>query len=365
MTSIPFFLACPECRSTKLVMEEISAILDPPFDTASGMRCNGCSRFYPIVEGIFVLWSDQLKRLELEQDSPIADLSDQVKQANIRIYNDISTDYGEHHDGALPYAQTQLFQKAIATDYRLSKLDGTRSVLVDVGCATGISLDIGSAGYRYTVGVDVSLTNLKAVVKRGHIAVLADAEKLPFAPDSIDMFTCFATLHHFPEPGRFVIESYRCIRPNGVMLIAGEPSRNSMYMGPLAKLAWHARKPVYRFLGRFSNRYYMHRNKEQQKINDLAEVNRTSGGFASETLEQFLADAGFEERKVFLGTDPSGYQKYSVPSWQQLVLRLLSFQNPFKRSNWANLTAMGRVKAKYRRSSGHSQSEASPDETRH
>lgn len=343
MKTVPPFLACPECRSTVLKHDTTSEVADPPFDSPDGLRCSDCSRFFPIVDGIYVFWSDQLKKLELEESVSNSDLSDRVKQANIRIYDEISTEYGEHHDGTRPYSQTQLFQKAIATDFRSSKLIASDSVLVDVGCATGASLDLGSAGYKHTVGVDVSLCNLRAVAERGHIAVLADAEKLPFASASVDMFTCFATLHHFPNPQQFVIESHRCLRDSGVTLIAGEPSSNSMYMGPLAKLAWDSRKPVYRFLGRFSDRFYMHRNKDQQELNDLAEVNRTSGGFALETLDQFLANAGFDERVVFFGTDPSGYRRFSPPSWQQFVLRLLSFQNPFRRSNWANLTAMGRV----------------------
>ena len=87
----------------------------------------------------------------------------------------------------------------------------------------------------------------------------------------------------------------------------------------------------------------MHRNREQQERNDLAEVNRTAGGFSEEQLEQFLAHAGFKDKVVFYGTDPDGFSNYATPPWQQLVLRLLSFQNPFKRSNWMNLTAVGRA----------------------
>ena len=344
MTDIPTFLACPECQTPTLVPAEADEKLPAPFDSRRGLSCSNCDRFYPVIDRIFVLWSDQLKSLQLaDANSEEASLSDKVKRANIQIYDEVTSEYGEHHDGSQPYTQTQLFLKAIANEFRNKQTTHEDSVVVDVGCAIGAGLDVGSFGYRYRVGVDISLGNLRAVADRGHIPVLADAERLPFAADSIDLMTCFATLHHFPDPQKYLVESRRCLRAGGVALIAGEPSNQSMHMGPLAKLAWDSRKPVYRFLGRFSSRFYMHRNRDQQELNDLAEVNRSAGGFSEDDLRGFLSTAGFEAVKVFYGTDPSGFQRYSRPPWQHLVLRTLSFRNPLKRSNWMNLSAVGRA----------------------
>ncbi len=337
------FLACPECHSTELTPTRLDEQLPEPYTTAEGFVCNGCGRTFPHVDGIYVLWSDQLKSLLLDQESELGDLSDKVKRANIEIYNEVTTEYGEHHDGSQPYAQTLLFLKAIANNFRLHPLPDDGSVLVDVGCATGVSLEHGSLGYDHVVGVDISMGNLRAVAKKGFIPVLADAEKLPFADSSIDLFTCFATLHHFPAPNVYVQESYRCSRNGGVTMIAGEPSKNSMRMSPIARLVWNARKPVYRFLGRFSERFYMHRNKAQQDKNDLAEINRTDGGFSPKQLDEFLSNAGFAYTCTFYGTDPDGFRKFSPPNWQQLVLRTLSAQNPLRVSNWMNLTAIGRA----------------------
>ena len=198
MTSVPEFIACPECHAHDWQhLDDVEFYA--PYDGEQGLRCGNCGRVYPIVDGIFVMWSDQLRTLL--HDGVVGDeMSDKVKQANIEIYNEVTTEYGEHHDGSQPYAQTLLFLKAIADNFRKAKLDTNKSVLVDVGCATGASLDLGAHAYRHTVGVDISLGNLKATRKRGHTAILADAEKLPFTQSGVDTITCFATLHHFRIP---------------------------------------------------------------------------------------------------------------------------------------------------------------------
>ena len=356
MIQPPPFLICPECHSGKLEPVRLQDRLPAPYDSDDGFECTGCGRSYPIVDNVFVLWSDQVRDLLLNGDlSDSAQLSDRVKKANIEIYNEVTEEYGEHHDGSQPYGQTLLFLKALADDYRARfSRPGDKSVLVDVGCATGASLDRGGLAYKYAVGVDISLGNLRAVVARGFTAVLADAEKLPFRPGSIDLITCFATLHHFPAPESFVRDARRSLCQDGVLMIAGEPSHQAMGMGVLAKLAWDLRKPVYRFLGRFSDRYYMHRSREQQERNDLAEFNRTGGGFAEDQLTQMLGNAGFGDVKLFYGTDPEGYVRFAVPPWQQLILRALSFQNPFRPRSWQNLTVIGRQE-------GSSMSGAPPD----
>ena len=184
------------------------------------------------------MWSDQLRELLLgTTDTNEASLSDQVKRANIEIYNEVTDEYGEHHDGSQPYSQTLLFLKALADDFRSGahRAKDSQRVLVDVGCATGASLDRGGWGYQARVGVDISLGNLRAVRERGHLAVLADAEKLPFAAGSVDLITCFATLHHFPAPEAFVVAAGQCLAEDGVLMIAGEPSPPGNEHGPISE----------------------------------------------------------------------------------------------------------------------------------
>jgi ubiquinone/menaquinone biosynthesis C-methylase UbiE len=59
--------------------------------------------------------------------------------------------------------------------------------ILDVGCATGIASPKGA------VGVDPSKELLK--LNKG-IAVLGNAERLPFADKSFDIITCLTVIHH-------------------------------------------------------------------------------------------------------------------------------------------------------------------------
>jgi ubiquinone/menaquinone biosynthesis C-methylase UbiE len=48
---------------------------------------------------------------------------------------------------------------------------------------------------------------------------LADAENLPFPDAGFDLVTCRIAAHHFPDPGRFVAEVVRVLRPGGLFLL--------------------------------------------------------------------------------------------------------------------------------------------------
>src|SRR5688500_18849659 len=85
---VPSFLACPVCRSSVLTPAHDLTPSPPPFDAREGLRCQGCGRGYPRVDGVWVMWSDELKRIELGKPADDADLADRVKWANITIYDD-------------------------------------------------------------------------------------------------------------------------------------------------------------------------------------------------------------------------------------------------------------------------------------
>lgn len=56
----------------------------------------------------------------------------------------------------------------------------------------------------------------------------ADAEDLPFEPESFDLVTCRIAAHHFPDCARFVAESARVLRPGASLwvqdhVLSGDP----------------------------------------------------------------------------------------------------------------------------------------------
>jgi SAM-dependent methyltransferase/uncharacterized protein YbaR (Trm112 family) len=347
---VPTYLACPECRSRALELaDDLAPRPQVPWAGRVGLRCGECQREFPWVEGVWVLWSDELAELiaagEPEPETATAPDARAVKQANFAVYQQVSEAYGEHADASVDYVDQLLLLKAHARELLAeTETEGParRRVLVDVGCASGFSLDVGSAGFAERVGVDISLANLKLVAARGHVAVLADAERLPFAQGSVDLLTCFAAMHHFPDAAAFLRSAGACLRPGGVLLSSADPSVENMHMGPLARAAWELRKPVYRHLAKISDRFYLHADARTQALTDLAEHHRTGGGFEPERLRAWLREAGLDEIEIFLGVDRRGRQRYGKPSWKEAVLKGLSGRNPLLRRNFVSLTALSR-----------------------
>ncbi|MCA9688023.1 MAG: methyltransferase domain-containing protein [Myxococcales bacterium] len=339
--NVPEFLACPECHAEELAWSDALPPSPAPFDSREGLVCRACGRCFPRVDGVWVLWTDQVKALQYaapEADAPIAD---RVRWANLQIYDQVSDAYGEHCDDLHAYRETILFLKALADDLQTPAPERAR-VQVDVGCAQGVGLEIGPQGYTHRVGVDLSLQNLRAVARKGFIAVLGDAGALPFRAGAIDMITCFAALHHFPEPAAFMRSAHACLRDGGVLVTGGDPSRRYGHLGPLARLVWEARKPVYRTMSRVSGKFFLHRDRRQQQLGDLAEYQRTGGGFSPDALAGALLEAGFPAPRVFHGVDPGGRTRFAAPPWKVFMLKALSLQNPWWVKNWVNLSTLAR-----------------------
>ncbi|KIG19665.1 Aspartyl/asparaginyl beta-hydroxylase [Enhygromyxa salina] len=343
----PDYFACPECRCAKLeLVDDLALRPSVPWAGCVGLRCHDCAREFPWVAGVWVLWSDELAALiaagDIQPNTHAAPEPRAVKQANYAIYQQVSEAYGEHADASVDYVDQLLLLKAHAREAITTATDNEQRsrVLVDVGCASGFSLDVGSAGFDERVGVDISLANLEQVAARGHVAVLADAERLPFAAGSIDLLTCFAAMHHFPSCEAFLRSASASLRSGGVLLTAADPSADNMYMGPLARAAWQLRKPVYRQLARLSPRFYLHANARTQALNDLAEHHRTSGGFEPAQLQAMLQAAGLDAPELFHGVDRRGRQRWGKPSWQEFVLKSLSGRNPLLRRNFVALSSI-------------------------
>ncbi|MEM3512471.1 MAG: methyltransferase domain-containing protein [Candidatus Jordarchaeales archaeon] len=103
-------------------------------------------------------------------------------------------------------------------------LDGRGKRALDVGCAYGFVVELLSKLGYDAVGVDVSSYAIRR--GRGGRLVVADAENLPFMEESFNLVTCFAVLEHLLEPGKALQETYRVMRPGGV-LVATTPNTNA------------------------------------------------------------------------------------------------------------------------------------------
>lgn len=94
--------------------------------------------------------------------------------------------------------------------------------LLEVGCGMGTDLLQFARGGARVTGVD--LTPRSVEISRHHLAVynacgdfsLSDAERLPFADESFDVFYSNGVLHHTPDTAATIREAHRVLKPGGI-----------------------------------------------------------------------------------------------------------------------------------------------------
>jgi O-antigen biosynthesis protein len=97
--------------------------------------------------------------------------------------------------------------------YRFAKEQAKGRVL-DVACGTGYGTAMLDA-----VGVDLSLEALRYAKRHPAPYVAADAARLPFNR-TFDSIVSFETIEHVADPGRFVAECARVLKPGGLFIVS-------------------------------------------------------------------------------------------------------------------------------------------------
>ena len=116
---------------------------------------------------------------------------------------------------------------------------------LEIGSGTGyFTLNLMQEGViRSGVCTDVSpgmLATLRGNAERLGLeveTVACDAAALPFGDAEFDLVLGHAVLHHLPELDRAFAEFLRVLKPGGVLLFAGEPSRHGDRIAAIPKRA--------------------------------------------------------------------------------------------------------------------------------
>jgi SAM-dependent methyltransferase/uncharacterized protein YbaR (Trm112 family) len=234
-------LCCPTCAGH----------LDPhPFelDDSGGcetglLACSGCGTWYPITGSVLDLlpegraetavrchllgeYGRRIEALGLRPPARGGPADpDFVAQAHQREhFDDLAVRDDEFSYGSLGRQPFQIALRELTYRRWLPKIP-SGSVVLDIGCADGIStFDILGQGVR-ALGFDVSRQSLVRAAARAREEQVAeasffvgDADAIPVVDAAIDCVLCFGSLHHVPDPARTLAEVARVLRPGGLYL---------------------------------------------------------------------------------------------------------------------------------------------------
>lgn len=142
----------------------------------------------------------------------------------------------------------------------------------------------------------------------------ADAEDLPFPDNTFDLITCRIAAHHFSDCFRFVMESARCLRPGGVLLVQdhvnADDQRTAEYLDAFERLRDNSHKKAYaeyEWRGMFAD--------AALTVTHTHRLSRPAGGLIQWAQRQRCTDATIEKLQVLLKQAPPKAQKILQPKF--------------------------------------------------
>ncbi len=175
---------------------------------------------------------------------------------------------------------------------------------LEIGSGTGyFSLNLvqlGLIGKLTATDISPGMLDRLAATARAlgldHVStVVTEAESLPFEDESFDLVLGHAVLHHIPDLDRAFAEFKRVLRPGGLIVFAGEPSRYGDRLAALPKRTGLLVAPAWR-------RAFGARARAVAEV-DQSEGHALEGevdvhAFAPADLRRLLMRSGFEDRRV-------------------------------------------------------------------
>ena len=154
----------------------------------------------------------------------MSDSSHDVQRNRIARYDGWADWYDEYLTGP--------FYENVPSD--LARLVGPGSGLcLDVGCGTGVHLQLLQSLGWSVIGVDVSADQLRLARGRSSMIAQADAYDLPFASGRFECSVSVLTLTDFDDVGPFFVEVSRVLERQGRLVVV---ATHPCFVGPFATM---------------------------------------------------------------------------------------------------------------------------------
>jgi ubiquinone/menaquinone biosynthesis C-methylase UbiE len=244
--SLVSLLRCVQCRGPL------------QFESCRALRCQPCSRDYPIERDILRLNSNYAGN-----NAIAAEYYNSALWPKFRFWEWLAY---------LPRGGERRARNEILR--HLPELSGTR--LLDVAMGDGRNMPLIPRDCQ-VVGVDISSVLLEKCQHdygdRNIHLIVGEAESLPFPAGTFDNVLSLGALNHMNDPGKALREMARVVKPDGIVVIADEmpdlPNRQIAHKLGLRKLQQWILSRVF-FLGPKMSRVILEHT--ELKIEPLAEL---------------------------------------------------------------------------------------------
>ncbi len=225
--------------------------------------------------------------------------------ANIDFHKQLAPHYHKQ-----PFFQEANRQRVRALLQGLTR-DPSAERLLDVGCGTGLILDLAHDLFKELDGIDITPEMLEKVTPRANVRTqIASAESIPFPDRTFDVVTAYGLLHHIEDLGRMFQEVRRALKPGGAFYADESPSQH--YLDAL--FALNPRSPMTDAVRRERERVTSDAAEYQRQYGLKAEVvqkamvqNYAWHALRQDNLENLLKASGFGAVEItyrrFLGED--------------------------------------------------------------
>jgi ubiquinone/menaquinone biosynthesis C-methylase UbiE len=228
------------------------------------------------------------------------DTTDEILDVNRRYHDVAAADYDAKW--GVDFGAVGRAQVLGKVEKLLGRRPGPFARSLEIGSGTGyFSLNLMQEGVvGSAVCTDVSpgmLEALRGNAERLGLAVetaVCDAASLPFDDASVDLVLGHAVLHHLPELDRSFAEFLRVLRPGGVLLFAGEPSRHGDRFAAVPKRAGLAAAPLWRRLVHARAVNSANGRAGDHELESVVDVH----SFTPADLERHTVAAGFADVRV-------------------------------------------------------------------
>lgn len=209
-------LVCPDCKTVLSNKERL--------------YCPNCHRKFKIIGGVPLLLPKKLSILKVNEK----------KFYSTEFKNPINIAFGE-------------LQKRFRDDwwglsrqFEILKNINKQNMILEIGAGNGqYGLFLKKEGFQNVIISDLSPFGMMAARKYANKMKMPyrnsfysiDAENLPFKDNCFDIIFIVAALHHFENIPKAIDEINRCLKNNGLVIIAVEPNRwYFKVVRPLARL---------------------------------------------------------------------------------------------------------------------------------